>query len=105
MKTISTAEKIETIVLYQHSGILGKITEYMPGMFRVDCDDISVLVRRGPNGWHVSFKGKEAANPELCIAARNALGKKSLWQLYARRHHSTPDAVFKTATCRSQPAQ
>jgi len=99
MNTISTAEKIETIVRCQHSAILGKLTEYMPGMFRVDCDDISVLVRRGPNGWHVSFKGKEAANPELCIAARNALGKKSLLQLYARRH------VFKTPTCRSQPAQ
>ncbi len=71
--TISTAEKIETIVQSRTSGTFGSFTEYAPGKYRVEADGLTVLVRCGAHGWHVSFKSFEAIDPELYVAARDAL--------------------------------
>lgn len=71
----STAEKIATTVLCRHSGGIGKLIEYIPGWFRVEADDLSVLVRSSTKGWHVSFKGTEIVHSELYIAARTVLEK------------------------------
>jgi hypothetical protein len=71
--TINTAEKIETIVLSRSSGSFGEFIEYAPGKFRITADGRTVLVRCGTHGWHVSFKSFEAIDPELYIAARDAL--------------------------------
>jgi hypothetical protein len=75
MPPVSTAEKIAAIVLSRHSDRLGKLTEYIPGWFRVDADDLCVLVRGSRNGWHVCFRGTETVHDELYIAARMALEK------------------------------
>ena len=71
--TISTAEKIETIVQSRTAGTFGSFTEYAPGKFRVEADGLTVLVRCGAHGWHVSFKSFEAIDPQLYVAARDAL--------------------------------
>jgi len=71
--TLSTAEKIETITLARTSGAMGSFTEYAFGLFRVEADGLTVLVRRDEQGWHVTFKGFQAIDPELYIAARDAL--------------------------------
>lgn len=71
--TMNTAEKIETIVLCRSAGTLGTFAEYAPGKFRVEADGLTVLVRCGVHGWHVSFKSFEAIDAELCVAARDAL--------------------------------
>jgi hypothetical protein len=71
--TISTAEKIETIVLSRTSDTFGSFTEYAPGKFRVEADGLTVLVRCGVHGWHISFKSFEAIDPELYVAAQDAL--------------------------------
>ncbi len=69
----STAEKIETVVLCRSSGSYGTFTEYTPGRYRVEADGLTVLVRCGVHGWHVSFKGVEAIDPDLYFAAREAM--------------------------------
>lgn len=71
--TISTAEKIETIILSRCSGTFGQFVEYEPGRFRVTADNRTVLARVDELGWHVSFKSFEAIDPELYVAARDAL--------------------------------
>jgi hypothetical protein len=71
--TITTAEKIETIVLSRSSGAFGSFTEYAPGKFRVETEGLTVLVRSGVHGWHVSFKSFEAIDAEIYIAAQMAL--------------------------------
>jgi hypothetical protein len=71
--TINTAEKIETIVLSRTSGTFGSFVEYSPGKFRIEADGRTVLVRCGSYGWHVSFKGIEAIDRELYVAAQMAL--------------------------------
>jgi hypothetical protein len=71
--TISAAEKIETIVQARTSGTFGTFTEYAPGKFRVEADGLTVLVRCGAHGWHVSFKSFEGIDPELYVAAKMAL--------------------------------
>ncbi len=71
--TINTAEKIETIVQSRSSGTFGTFTEYAPGKFRIEADGLTVLVRCGVHGWQVSFKCFEAIDPELYVAARDAL--------------------------------
>jgi hypothetical protein len=71
--TISTAEKIETIVLCRSSGAYGEFIEYSPNKFRITADGLTVLVRCGTIGWHVSFKGLEAIDHELYLAAKMAL--------------------------------
>lgn len=75
MLPISTAGKIATMVLCRNHGCIGKLIEYLPGWFRVEADDLCVLVRHGANGWHVSCDGKEFVHGELYIAARMALEK------------------------------
>jgi hypothetical protein len=70
---MNTAEKIETIVLCRSSGTYGTFTEYSPGKFRVEADGLCVLVRCGVHGWHVQAAGFEAIDPELYVAARDAL--------------------------------
>lgn len=69
----STAEKIETIALSRTSGAMGQFVEYAPGKYRVTADGLTVLVRCGVHGWHVSFKGFEAIDGELIQAAKMAL--------------------------------
>lgn len=74
-----TAEKIETIVdcFLRNgtlSGTMGSLHVIEPGWFRVVADGLTVIVRtprRG--GWQVTFKGFAGIDPELYVAARNAL--------------------------------
>lgn len=73
MMTMSTAEKIETVAQCRSTGTLGEFVEYEPGRYRVTCDGLTVLVRGHRIGWAVSFKGFEAIDAELFVAARNAL--------------------------------
>lgn len=81
---MSTAEKIETIVQCRASGTLGEFVEYVPGKFRVTADGHTVLVKSGPHGWHVSFKGYEAIDEDLMVAASFALAAGS--RINATKH-------------------
>lgn len=78
MATMSTAEKVETIILahLQHGttagalGTLVRVEEF--GLLRVEADGLTVLARTDAEGWRVSFKGCEARG-DLLEAARDAL--------------------------------
>jgi hypothetical protein len=79
LTAMSTAEKIETVVLCYlrggrtTEGACGSLVEFEPGVYRVTADDKTFIVHRATIGWCVSFKGFQGVDNELCFAASLAL--------------------------------
>jgi hypothetical protein len=79
LAAMSTAEKIETVVLCYlrgagtTSGACGSLVEFEPGVYRVTADGKCFIVHRETIGWCVSFKGFQGVDRDLCSAAANAL--------------------------------
>lgn len=73
MFAMSTAEKIETIMLSRKSGALGTFAAVDGPAYRIEADGITVTVKGHRCGWSVAHKGFEAIDSELIEAARNAL--------------------------------
>lgn len=78
MFAMSTAEKIETVVLsyLQHrttAGQLGTLVEVEPSRYRVTADGKTLIVSSCVAGWAVSFKGFQGIDRDIMVAARYAL--------------------------------